>query len=144
MIINLKLHRIYWNSITIKIFFCFCYVSVRNGYSCVPVALSEGLDIRLSMAVRSVRYNTSGVEVFAAPRSGNQSNMTCYKCDAVLVTLPLGVLKATQAPSAVVFNPSLPDWKLQAIQRLGFGNLNKVGISLLRIFEEKVVYFYWI
>ena len=48
-----------------------------------------------------------------------------FKGDGVLVTLPLGVLKQ-QNPPAVNFNPSLPDWKMQAIDRMGFGNLNKV------------------
>lgn len=47
-----------------------------------------------------------------------------YKCDAVLCTLPLGVLK--QQPPAVQFVPPLPEWKTSAIQRMGFGNLNKV------------------
>jgi hypothetical protein len=27
----------------------------------------------------------------------------------------------------VNFNPPLPDWKKEAIQRLGYGNLNKVS-----------------
>ena len=103
-----------------------CFVSVRNGYSCVPVALSEGLDIRLNTAARVVRYTANGVEIWAAPSRSPQSNHTTYKADAVLVTLPLGVLKASAPPSAVSFNPPLPDWKTQAIQRLGFGNLNKV------------------
>lgn len=49
-----------------------------------------------------------------------------YKCDAVLCTLPLGVLK--QQPPAVQFVPPLPEWKTSAIQRMGFGNLNKVGL----------------
>lgn len=48
-----------------------------------------------------------------------------YKCDAVLCTLPLGVLK--QQPPAVQFVPPLPEWKTSAIQRMGFGNLNKVS-----------------
>lgn len=39
------------------------FVSVRNGYSCVPVALAEGLDIKLNAAVRKVEYNEQGVEV---------------------------------------------------------------------------------
>ncbi|CAD1473804.1 unnamed protein product [Heterotrigona itama] len=98
---------------------------LRNGYSCVPVALSEGLDIRLNTAARAVRYGVNGVEVWAAPSRSPHTNHTVYKADAVLVTLPLGVLKASAPPSAVAFNPPLPDWKSQAIQRLGFGNLNK-------------------
>lgn len=34
---------------------------MRNGYSCVPVALAEGLDIKLNTAVRQVRYTASGM-----------------------------------------------------------------------------------
>ena len=52
--------------------------------------------------------------------------------DAVLCTLPLGVLKQSigtnpSAPNTVSFNPPLPQWKADAITRLGFGNLNKVS-----------------
>uniref|UniRef100_A0AAV2JG87 Amine oxidase domain-containing protein n=1 Tax=Knipowitschia caucasica TaxID=637954 RepID=A0AAV2JG87_KNICA len=98
------------------------HLTVRNGYSCVPVALAEGLDIKLNTAVRQVRYTASGCEVIAVnTRSTTQTFI--YKCDAVLCTLPLGVLK--QQPSAVQFVPPLPEWKTSAIQRMGFGNLNK-------------------
>lgn len=41
---------------------CFSF-TVRNGYSCVPVALAEGLDIKLNAAVKKVEYNKNGVEV---------------------------------------------------------------------------------
>ncbi|XP_048512486.1 lysine-specific histone demethylase 1A isoform X2 [Athalia rosae] len=112
------------------------HLTVRNGYSCVPVALSEGLDIRLNTAVRAVRYGPNGVEVWAAPSRSPHTSHTVYKADAVLVTLPLGVLKASAQPSAVAFNPPLPDWKSQAIQRLGFGNLNKVVLCFERIFWD--------
>lgn len=37
--------------------------------------------------------------------------------------VPLGVLKA----GAIEFSPPLPPWKKEAIARLGFGDLNKVG-----------------
>ena len=56
-----------------------------------------------------------------------------YKCDAVLCTLPLGVLKQAIAqnsaglPNTVTFSPALPDWKIESIKRLGYGNLNKVN-----------------
>ena len=46
--------------------------------------------------------------------------------DAVLVTVPLGVLKNGN----LKFDPPLPERKLGAIQRMGFGVLNKVSISL--------------
>uniref|UniRef100_A0A4W3JJ36 Lysine-specific histone demethylase 1A n=1 Tax=Callorhinchus milii TaxID=7868 RepID=A0A4W3JJ36_CALMI len=60
-----------------------------------------------------------------------------YKCDAVLCTLPLGVLK--QQPAAVQFVPPLPEWKTSAIQRMGFGNLNKVVLCFDRVFWDPSV-----
>lgn len=47
--------------------------------------------------------------------------------DAVIVTASLGVLKR----SGIQFSPALPERKLGAIKRLGFGVLNKVICFLL-------------
>ncbi|KAH0808829.1 hypothetical protein GEV33_013962 [Tenebrio molitor] len=112
--------------------------SVRNGYSCVPVALADGLDIKLNAAVKKVEYNKNGVEVTVCnPRIPHTVNT--YHADVVLCTLPLGVLKLCTSPNSsqlntVQFSPPLPDWKTSAIQRLGFGNLNKVVLCFERIF----------
>lgn len=65
-----------------------------------------------------------GCEVIAV-NTRSTSQTFIYKCDAVLCTLPLGVLK--QQPPAVQFVPPLPEWKTSAVQRMGFGNLNKVA-----------------
>lgn len=117
------------------------HLTVRNGYSCVPVALSEGLDIKLNTAVRQIRYGPNGVEVLTT-NARNNSNPVTYKGDVVLCTLPLGVLKQstasnTQGVSNIVqFIPPLPDWKVAAIQRLGFGSLNKVVLCFDRIFWD--------
>uniref|UniRef100_A0A4W4EZ22 Lysine-specific histone demethylase n=1 Tax=Electrophorus electricus TaxID=8005 RepID=A0A4W4EZ22_ELEEL len=112
------------------------HLTVRNGYSCVPVALAEGLDIKLNTAVRQVRYTSSGCEVIAVnTRSTTQTFI--YKCDAVLCTLPLGVMK--QQPPAVQFVPPLPEWKTAALQRMGFGNLNKVVLCFDRVFWDPSV-----
>ena len=46
-----------------------------------------------------------------------------HAADAVLVTAPLGVLKA----GTLKFYPPLPERKMGAIQRMGFGVLNKVS-----------------
>lgn len=48
-----------------------------------------------------------------------------HRCDAVVVSVPLGVLKA----GGLRFEPELPAWKLEAVRRLGFGDLNKVRKS---------------
>ena len=73
-------------------------MTVRNGYSCVPVALSQNLDIKLNTAVRQIRYSGSGCEVTTS-NARNNTNPMSYKADAVLCTLPLGVLKQAIAPN---------------------------------------------
>ena len=108
------------------------HLTVRNGYSCLPIALSEGLDVKLNCAVREVRYGTEGVEIVTTNSRANCNPVT-HKGDVVLCTLPLGVLKH---PSAPQFTPELPDWKKAAIQRLGFGNLNKVVLCFDKIFWD--------
>ena len=63
-------------------------------------------------------------------QSTSKSSITTtqtFKGDAVLITLPLGVLKSH--PSGVQFQPPLPEWKTAAIHRMGFGNLNKVRVN---------------
>ena len=61
-----------------------------------------------------------GVEVHAHSTETGCSSI--FKADAVLVSVPLGVLKS----QAITFQPPLPEWKQQAINNLGFGLLNKV------------------
>lgn len=116
------------------------HTTVKNGYSCVPIALSEGLDIRVNTAVKYVKYYPGGVEITANNYKTN--NSITYKADMVLCTLTLGVLKVAISPysenqeNTVKFSPPLPTWKQQAIQRLGFGNLNKVVLCFDRIFWD--------
>jgi hypothetical protein len=52
------------------------------------------------------------------------TNQGVFEGDAVVVTLPLGVLKA----ETVAFQPPLPPQKQDAIARLGVGNLLKVSV----------------
>ncbi|KAH9364089.1 hypothetical protein HPB48_012987 [Haemaphysalis longicornis] len=77
------------------------HLTVRNGYSCVPVALADGLDIRLNTAVKQVYLSSTGVEVTTTNTRTN-SALATFKADAVLCTLPLGVLK-----QSIVNNPNL-------------------------------------
>lgn len=79
-------------------------------------ALAESLPIFYNRPVDSVRYGSDGVLVYA----GGQA----YRGDMVLCTAPLGVLKRGD----IQFVPELPQRKKDAIERLGFGLLNKVAI----------------
>ncbi|VDP05882.1 unnamed protein product [Soboliphyme baturini] len=71
---------------------------------------------------------------------GSGGRLEIFPCDAVLVTVPLGVLKysvdRTIEPSLkqLRFIPPLPSWKIAAINGLGFGNLNKVALFFEHIF----------
>lgn len=115
------------------------HTTVKNGYSCVPIALTDGLDVRVNTAVKRIKYFPGGVEVTADLKSNNST--VHYKADLVLCTLTLGVLKVaiseqSQQLNTVRFDPPLPEWKQSAIQRLGFGNLNKVVLCFDRIFWD--------
>ena len=50
----------------------------------------------------------------------------------MIVTLPLGCLKRGD----VSFEPSLPEWKTDAIAKLGYGNLNKVAAHAACLFTS--------
>jgi hypothetical protein len=70
----------------VDIFECFFMLPVRNGYSCVPVALSAGLDIKLNTAVRLIQYGAHGVEI-TTTNSRNHSNPVTYK--GTILAIPI-------------------------------------------------------
>lgn len=78
--------------------------------------LAGDLPIFYGRTVEGVRYGSDGVLVYA---SGQE-----FRGDMALCTVPLGVLKK----GTIEFIPELPQRKLDAIQRLGFGLLNKVAM----------------
>lgn len=75
-----------------------------------------GLDLRLEHVVSRIEFGREGVRV--------TTDRGVFEAEAALVTLPLGVLKA----EGVRFSPPLPIVKRRAIQRLGFGALEKVAL----------------
>lgn len=104
------------------------------------MALAEGLDIKLNTAVRKCNYSATGVELVVS-NAKNNTNQQTLKADAVLCTLPLGVLKECikgNGLNCVQFSPSLPEWKSSAVQRMGFGNLNKVCLCFFSKIEKLV------
>ena len=87
---------------------------VTNGYDRIVNGLAIGLDIRLGHFVRRIEYSGAGVQL--------ETNQGSFAGDAVLVTIPLGVLKSGD----VEFTPELPASKQRAISRLGMGVLNRL------------------
>lgn len=86
-----------------------------GGYDQLTGYLARGLDIRFNTAVAQVRWGGPGVEAVLA--SGE-----ALRADRVIVTVPLGVLKA----GGIRFTPELPQDKQAAIERLSMGLLNKL------------------
>ena len=87
---------------------------VGAGYATLFERAAADLDVRLGTPVTAVEWGDRGATVHSA--SGELA------CRHVIVTLPLGVLRA----GAVTFDPPLPDGKREAIERLGVGHVDKV------------------
>jgi monoamine oxidase len=92
-------------------------VILPGGYTQLSGHLASGLDIR------------QGTEVKRIVQAGEQVRLETARgaitADRVIVTVPLGVLKA----GTITFDPPLPQAKRDAIERLGFGLLNKVVVD---------------
>ncbi|CAF3720990.1 unnamed protein product [Rotaria socialis] len=56
-----------------------------------------------------------------------------YRTKYVLITIPLGCLKA----DTIKFTPSLPDWKQHAIDQMGFGLCNKIFMQFPSTFWDE-------
>ncbi|MCB9537275.1 MAG: FAD-dependent oxidoreductase [Myxococcales bacterium] len=85
-----------------------------GGYDALALGVAEDLDVRLRHAVQQVAWDDAGVVV--------TTDRGAFEADRVVITLPLGVLKAAD----VAFEPALPRDKRQAIERLGVGVLDKL------------------
>uniref|UniRef100_A0A7E4WDZ9 Lysine-specific histone demethylase n=1 Tax=Panagrellus redivivus TaxID=6233 RepID=A0A7E4WDZ9_PANRE len=117
------------------------HMMVRGGYYKVTEALTEPVKpiLRRNHIVTNVEVNEKGVIV-----SGECPDTTVFyeQADAVLCTVPLGVLKwsiikSTESDGRIKFQPPLPSWKCNAIDRMGFGSLNKAVFFFEEIFWDK-------
>lgn len=131
----------YWNQDDVYGGFGGPHCMIKGGYDTVLCSLAKGLDIRLNHIVTEVLYGHG--ELGASCKDGKHvkvstSNGNEFIGDAVLITVPLGCLKA----QTIKFSPSLPDWKLSSINRLGFGVLNKIVLEFPEVFwDDNVDYF---
>lgn len=100
-------------------------VILPNGYDALPRHLATGLDIRLYQQTMRIQYDERGVTV--------TTNTHRFVADRALVTLPIGVLKA----QAVEFSPALPPAKLEAIDAIGVGVMNKFALRFPAVFWEE-------
>ncbi len=90
---------------------------IQGGYRRLVELLAADLDIRMGSRVVQIRYDEHGVTVV--------TDTAKYPGSHVIVTVPLGVLKT----NAITFDPPLPEPKTQAIESLGFGNVEKIFLK---------------
>ena len=88
-----------------------------QGYDRLARHLADGLTIRRGTAVSHIADDGSGVRL--------DTSRGVVTADRVIVTVPLGVLKA----GTITFDPPLSAAKRAAIARLGFGVLDKVVLA---------------
>jgi hypothetical protein len=102
------------------------YIQVPRGLMMLPYPL----DVRFQAIVETITYNTSEDDSESTAKV-SCSNGQVFEADQIVLTSPLGVLKA----DTIQFEPALPDWKKGAIERMGFGLLNKVSVNLHTIIQ---------
>ena len=79
----------------------------------------------------SIDYSDDFGSVSVTTSSGN-----VYMAEHVVVTVPVGVLKAGN----ITFFPPLPEWKLEAIGKLNMGVLNRIALKFQDVFWPKDQY----
>jgi len=97
-----------------------------GGYSQIVDVLAAGRDIRLDHPVAGIDH--SGPTVVVTTESGDT-----FEADRVVVTVPLGVLKA----GAISFNPALPAATRDAIAALDMGILNRTVLLFNEPFWDR-------
>lgn len=131
----------YWNQDDVYGGFGGAHCMIKGGYGTVVESLGEGLGVHLNHVVTDISYSTKdcgGNDDQVNRVTVCTSNGGEFSGEAVLVTVPLGCLKA----GAIKFSPPLPQWKELSIQRLGFGVLNKVFLEFSEVFwDDSVDYF---
>ena len=99
-------------------------VVVTTGDDKILEPLAEGLDIRLSTEVTSIKYGKDGVKVV--------TDQGDFEDDYVVCSLPLGVLKA----GTVAFDPPLPRDYRKNIDKIGFGSVTKIAFKFEQPFWD--------
>lgn len=105
---------------------------VLSSYQPIIDGLASSCSIKFNTVVTEINLQNNNVEI----KAGNN----IFSADAVLVTVPLGVLKK----EIIKFNPPLPAEKQTAIHRLGMGNFNITAIKFDQAFwpKEPLAFFF--
>jgi len=116
------------------------YLKSDNGLAECNLAMPNGFGLFIQQIVHqhnlSVQLNTIVTRI---DTSSSDSMVRIYTnderiflCKYVLVTIPLGCLKA----HSIEFQPNLPQWKQSAIDTMGFGLSDKIFLQFPFVFWD--------
>ncbi|KAG2591168.1 hypothetical protein PVAP13_5NG439300 [Panicum virgatum] len=109
------------------------HVTIPGGYSRVVDHLVAALPpgtVRFGLRLRRLDWGEAPVRLYFADGAPG------ITADHVILTVSLGVLKASlggkdaSAAGAIAFDPPLPQFKREAVARLGFGVVNKLFMEV--------------
>lgn len=93
-----------------------------EGFAQIFENMAQGIHIRYRETVLAVNHTDHGVTV--------ETNKGKHDADAVVITLPLGVLKAGR----VKFSPPLPESMQSSIEKITVGAFNKIAMRFNETF----------
>lgn len=91
---------------------------VQEGYGALVARWAADVPVTLNAAATRVRWGTDGVSV--------ETPKGTIRGRRLLVTVSTNMLTAGR----IVFDPPLPDWKIEAAAQLPLGVHNRIGIKL--------------
>ena len=105
---------------------------LAGGYSSLVTFLLSSLEgrVRLRPGCSVAGVDWAGEEEIRVRTEAGES----YSAQYVVISLPLGVLKAAHSN---MFSPSLPKQKIEIIEQLHFGVMNKIFLSFDQIFWDQ-------
>lgn len=114
----------------------------EGGYDSLMQALrgeaeSCGAMFQLNSVVEEIRWAAGAVTVLSKPAGVTDSAASInHSTDAIIITVPLGILQQAPSDGGIRFVPNLPIATQSAIERLVMGNVLKINLTFRERFWE--------
>lgn len=109
------------------------FANFKYGYSKVIEHINSELpkgSVQMNQTVERIDWNDDTIKITVYDNQDKRRKS--YTCQIVLCTIPLGCLKRNHDQ---LFSPKLPSNKINAINSLGFGCVNKIFVVFDKAFE---------